>query len=217
MDYRTIKLEAKAEHEEKKSTFIGWIKRVETEEAAKEFILKVKAAHREARHNVYAYVIGSNRGIQRYSDDGEPQGTAGIPVLEVLKKNDITDVVIVVTRYFGGILLGSAGLCRAYGKAASEAVKNAGIIERVTGQELSFTIDYDLLGKVQYIFTQNNWHIDNIEYSDKVKISIICETTNIALVESALREVSNNKFDLRKKEIDYYFKEGYILFKSFEA
>ncbi len=136
MSYFTVKGSATSEFQEKKSTFIGYIKRVNTEEEAKNFVNEIKSMHKEATHNVYAYIVGENKGIQRYSDDGEPQGTAGIPVLEVIKKNDLTDVAVVVTRYFGGILLGGGGLIRAYSKGASSAIEEAGVVEKVKGLKL---------------------------------------------------------------------------------
>ena len=176
MSYFTIRDESKAEFKEKKSIFIGQVKRVENEDEAKEFIQKIKNENKEARHNVYAYIIGENKMIQRYSDDGEPHGTGGIPMLEVLKKSEITDVVVVVTRYFGGILLGTGGLARAYSKGASLAIKEAGVVEKVKGVSLKIIVEYDLLGKLQHVCThEGNNHIENIEYTDKVKIEILCE------------------------------------------
>ncbi|MCJ7690580.1 MAG: YigZ family protein, partial [Clostridiaceae bacterium] len=179
MSYFTIKDEATAEFKEKKSVFIGHGKRVENEDEAKEFVQEVKNRHKQARHNVYAYIIGENRNIQRYSDDGEPQGTGGIPMLEVLKKNDITDVAIVVTRYFGGILLGTGGLARAYSKGASLAIKEAGIVEKVKGVCIQIVIQYDLLGKMQHLCAESNFHIEHIDYTDAVKIKIYCEFSNL--------------------------------------
>jgi uncharacterized YigZ family protein len=213
VSYKTVKIEATGEYEEKKSLFIGHVKRVSSEEEAKEFISFVKSKHKEARHNVYAYVIGSNRGTQRYSDDGEPQGTGGIPVLEVIKKNDISDTVLVVTRYFGGVLLGSAGLVRAYGKAASLAVKNGGVVEKVEGCQLKITIEYDLLGKLQYLFNQKNWGIEDIEYTDKVDISIFCELNMTEEINAALTELTSNKFSMTKCNEGLYFKEENRLLK----
>ena len=179
MDYRTVKGQAIAEYEEKKSLFIGNVARVSSEDEARDFINSIKAEHREARHNVYAYIIGGNCSIQRYSDDGEPQGTGGIPVLEVIKRNNITDTVIVVTRYFGGGLLGASGLVRAYSKAASMAVKEVGIVEKIKAVMLKIKVDYDMLGKIQYNFSKNNWQIDNIQYADMVELSILCEKSKL--------------------------------------
>ena len=195
MEYRTIKGQASAEYEEKKSVFIGSVARVSTEDEARNFINSIKASHREARHNVYAYVIGANCSIQRYSDDGEPQGTGGIPVLEVIKRNNITDIVIVVTRYFGGVLLGASGLVRAYSKAAALAVKEAGIVEKVNAVMLRIRIDYDLLGKIQYTFNKNNWQIDNTEYTDMVELSIVCEKEKIEDKDDENKGNREEKFD----------------------
>lgn len=212
MNYYTIKEEARAEFEEKKSEFIGHVKRVHSEDEAREFINKIKAANKEATHNVYSYIIGLNRGIQRYSDDGEPQGTAGIPVLEVLKKNEITDAVVVVTRYFGGVLLGAGGLVRAYSKAAAMAVKEAGIVEKVKGIHLELTIDYDLLGKIQYICSQKLWHIEDIEYSDKVKVHLYCEVLDIDMIEKEFTEATSGKAKFFRHDEKFYFKQGNRLF-----
>ena len=132
-----------------KSTFIGYAKPVKTEEEAVEFINEIKKKHKDARHNVWAYTIGQNMNIQRYSDDGEPQGTAGIPTLEVIKKEDLRDVAVVVTRYFGGIKLGAGGLVRAYTKGAKIGLEAAKIIEKVMFQEVRVRIDYNQLGRVQ--------------------------------------------------------------------
>jgi uncharacterized YigZ family protein len=213
--YRTIKDEACEEYEEKKSIFIGHVKRVNNEDEAKEYISSIKSKHKEARHNVYAYIIGSNCGIQRYSDDGEPQGTGGIPVLEVIKKSEISDAVIVVTRYFGGVLLGSSGLCRAYGKAASLAVKSAGIVEKVEGCELGLTIEYDMLGKVQYLFNQNNWIIEGVDYTDKVTIRILCEVNLVEIIQKAVVEVTANKVQFKKSNEGTYFKEENKLLRNY--
>lgn len=214
MGYFTVMQGAKAEFEEKKSRFIGHVQRVNSEEEAKKFIDNIKSKHSGARHNVYAYVIGQNRGIQRYSDDGEPQGTGGIPTLEVIKRNDITDVVVVVTRYFGGILLGTGGLCRAYSKAATLAIEKGKIIEKVNGSELIINIEYDILGKVQYILAENNIHIENIDYTDKVQIKIYIETEKISLVKSKITEISSGNCELDIKDEDLYYKVGNRLYNE---
>ncbi len=206
MGYFTIKDEISTEFEEKKSVFIGHIKRVYEEDEAKKFINKIRSEQKEARHNVYGYVIGQNMGIQRYSDDGEPQGTGGIPVLDVIKKNEITDVVIVVTRYFGGILLGKGGLVRAYSKAAAMAVSEGGIVEKVKAAVLEILIEYDMLGKLQYLFEQNFWHMENIDYTDKVKILMYCPVCELKEVEKIIVETTNGKCEVITGDEDYYFK-----------
>ncbi|MDD5793674.1 YigZ family protein [Clostridium sp. HCP1S3_B4] len=216
MTYTTIRNFGEDSFEEKKSEFIGYAKRVESEEEAKEFITQIKDKHKQARHNCYAYVIGENMGIQRYSDDGEPQGTAGIPILEVMKKSDITDCAIVVTRYFGGILLGTGGLTRAYKKGASMAVKKAGIVEKVTGVVLNIKIDYDLLGKIQYLCANNNWFMENEEYSDKVSFKIIVEKSSLDYIQKEIINATNGKAEINKDEEDIYFKENNRLFKEID-
>lgn len=214
MSYLTIKGEKSSEFEEKKSIFIGHTKRIYNEEEAREFINKIKGENKEATHNVYAYVIGENMGIQRYSDDGEPQGTAGVPVLEVIKKHLLTDIVIVVTRYFGGVLLGAGGLVRAYSKGASAVIKEAGIVEKVKGVALYTSIDYDLLGKIQYIFTQNAWHIEEIEYSDKVKLKFFCEIKDLELNKGQIVEASSGRAIFAFDIVKYYFKQENRLYEE---
>ena len=119
-----------------KSTFIGYAKPIKTEEEAIEFVNEIKKKHKDATHNVWAYTVGKTMNIQRYSDDGEPQGTAGIPTLEVIKKEDLRDVVVVVTRYFGGVKLGAGGLVRAYTKGAKIGIDAAKVIEKVMYKKL---------------------------------------------------------------------------------
>lgn len=210
--YITIKNRAEDSFEEKKSEFIGYVKRVTTEEEAKEFVSEIKSMHKTARHNCYAYIVGQNMGIQRYSDDGEPQGTAGIPILEVIKKNGLTDCAVVVTRYFGGILLGAGGLTRAYTKGAAIAIEAGGIVEKVNGARLSIEIDYDLYGKIQYLCGQNNWHIEDSEFGTGVKVFILAEESNIENIEKEVTETTNGKAIITKDMEDIYFKEGFRLF-----
>lgn len=213
MAYITIRGLGEDSFEEKKSEFIGYAKRVENEEEAKAFVAEIKDKHKQARHNCWAYIIGENMGLQRYSDDGEPQGTAGIPILEVMKKSGITDCAIVVTRYFGGILLGAGGLTRAYTKGASIALKAGGVVEKVKGGKVSIVIDYDMLGKVQYLCGQNNWHIEDTEYSDKVIIHILAEDSIKELIEKEVINSTNGKAEISFSEGDIYFKEENRLYK----
>jgi len=213
LSYTTVRNYGEDRFIEKKSEFIGYAKRCENEEEAKAFINEIKAMHKQATHNCYAYVIGENMGIQRYSDDGEPQGTAGIPILEVMKKSNVTDCAIVVTRYYGGILLGAGGLTRAYTKGASIAIKAAKVVEKVKGQKLLFTMEYDMLGKIQYIFNEKNWHIEDIEYTDKVVLSTISEVSIVEEIEKEITEASSGKILINKEDEDIYFKEENRLYK----
>lgn len=208
MEYITIRNQAVEEFEEKKSTFIGHAKRVNSEEEAKAFVNEIKLKHREARHNVFAYIIGENQGIQRYSDDGEPQGTGGIPVLEVIKKNKITDVAVVVTRYFGGILLGAGGLTRAYTKGASLAIKAAGVVYKVHGHKIKIEIEYDILGKLQYAAEQKAWFIDSIDYNEKVMITLVAEKQKCDEIITEIMDITHGKVKITKEEENIYFREG---------
>ena len=212
MGYYTILNGGKGKFEEKKSVFLSHAKRVFTEEEAKNFINEIKVLSRNARHNVYAYILGEKMNIQRYNDDGEPQGTGGIPVLEVIKKNELTDIVVVVTRYFGGILLGVGGLTRAYTKAASLCIDESERVERVKGSKLEIITNYELLGKLQYLFTQNHWHIEDIEYTDKIMISMFCELDMVEKVENIIKEVTSGKSNFSQDEEKIYFKSEKRLF-----
>lgn len=212
MGYTTIRDFGEDSFIEKKSEFIGYAKRVESEEEAKEFVTSIKTQHKQARHNCWAYVVGKNMGIQRYSDDGEPQGTAGIPILEVMKKSEVTDCAIVVTRYYGGILLGTGGLTRAYTKGASIALKAGGVVEKVEGCKISLHLEYDMLGKVQYVCSQNLWHIEDTEYSDKVIVYILADDSVAEIIEKEMTEVSNGKITIEKTEEGIYFKEDNRLY-----
>ena len=140
--YKTVRQAASDEYVVNKSRFIGQACPCQTEEEALSFIRKVREKYRDATHNCYAYVIGENAGIMRYSDDGEPGGTAGMPMMEVLRGAGVTDVLCVVTRYFGGILLGTGGLVRAYGRTCSEAIQAAGVVRMVPCDLVRFEVPY---------------------------------------------------------------------------
>jgi uncharacterized YigZ family protein len=215
MNCKTVKDQSTIEFEEKKSIFIGNTKRVESEEDAKAFINIIKSKYKEARHNVYAYVIGDNQGIQRYSDDGEPQGTAGIPVLEVIKKNSLTDVVIVVTRYFGGILLGAGGLTRAYSKTASLSINESGIVEKVQGVCVSIETSYENVGRLQYLFGQNMWFVEESIYTDKVTFKLFIENSQVDIVTEKVTEATNGGCDISLSDAGLYFKLENRLYKEF--
>ncbi|WP_461206428.1 YigZ family protein [Clostridium sp. DL1XJH146] len=207
MEYLTILEEAEDEFEVKKSIFIGYINRVSCEEEAIQFINNIKTKNKDARHNVYAYVIGQNKEIQRYSDDGEPKGTAGIPILEILKRKNLTDVVVVVTRYFGGVLLGTGGLARAYSKGATIAIAAAGIVEKVIGVKCEVICTYEFLGKIQYICDINKWYIEDILYEDNVKISLFLVKEDIDIFENEINRITSAKANINVEKEKYYFKK----------
>lgn len=214
MSYLTIEKEGIGKYEEKKSIFTSYAYRTEGEEEAKKIITHIKDKHKEAKHYVYSYIIGLNQGVQRFSDDGEPQGTAGIPTLGVIKKKGLTDVCVVTVRYFGGTLLGTSGLIRAYTSAASYALEAAGTVEKVQGIELKITIDYENLGKIQYLFDLENWHINNISYTDKVNLEIFCELILIDKIERIIIDHTSNKCLFEVCNEKYYFKKENRLFSN---
>lgn len=190
-EFRTIIGKANMELEIRKSTFISHIKACQTEEEALDFIEEIKKDHRTATHNCHAYAIGDRRMTLRYSDDGEPQGTAGIPMLEVLNKEELTNVCLVVTRYFGGIKLGASGLIRAYSKAASQCIEEALTVYMKNYLRISLEIDYTLLGKVEnYIQTKAFQPIDT-EYTDKVKMHLYIPRARYVDFENEIVEMTN--------------------------
>ncbi|WP_434088334.1 YigZ family protein [Desemzia incerta] len=170
--YRTIEKDGQYELDIKKSRFICHVKRVDNEDEALEFIAAVKKEHGKANHNCSAYMIGDHDEIQRAHDDGEPSGTAGVPMLEVLKKKELKNVAVVVTRYFGGVKLGAGGLIRAYGNAVSKTVEEIGLVEGNLQSEIQATIEYPLLGKVENQLRGSTYTIKEILYTDKV--TVIC-------------------------------------------
>ncbi len=168
--YKTVEREAKDEFIEQRSRFIGYVKPVTTEEEALAFINEKRQKHWDATHNVYAYSLREGQ-LRRYSDDGEPHGTAGMPTLDVILKSDVTDVVVVVTRYFGGILLGTGGLVRAYTKGARIALDAGGIITMESCVVASVKCDYSRYGRISSLIPANGGFIDDTAFSDCVKIS----------------------------------------------
>ncbi|ANU22657.1 YigZ family protein [Planococcus donghaensis] len=171
-NYTTVGDSGSAEILIQKSRFIGHVARAETEQQAIEFIDSIKLLHKTATHNCSAYMIGEHDSIQKANDDGEPSGTAGFPMLEVLKKQGLKDTVVVVTRYYGGIKLGSGGLIRAYGKAVSAALTAAGIVDRRLHFLMKTSIDYTWLGKLENEIRQSPFPLDRIEYTEGVDLYI---------------------------------------------
>jgi len=168
--YKTLKKPSHAEFIEKKSRFIGYACPVTTEQQAIDFINQINKKHYDATHNVYAYVLKDNN-IRRYSDDGEPTGTAGVPVLDVILKEGLTDVCVVATRYFGGIMLGAGGLVRAYTKSAKVGIDACGILERKFCFECEIKADYSLLGKIQSEIVAYGCIPGETEYTDSVRLT----------------------------------------------
>jgi uncharacterized YigZ family protein len=189
-----------------KSTFIGYSKPVDTEDEAIEFIKEIKKKHKDARHNVWAYTIGMNMETQRYSDDGEPQGTAGIPTLEVIKKEDLRNVVVVVTRYFGGIKLGAGGLVRAYTKGAKIGLNSSKIIEKVLYKDIRIKIDYNQLGKVQNEIINMGYFINDTLYEDKVVFMVYSKIDEVDELKEKIIEITSATAEISEKE-EFYLSE----------
>lgn len=167
-NYRTIKENTIYEIEIKKSKFICFLKRVDDEKEALAFIEEIKKEHWKATHNCSAYTIGLNDEIQRAHDDGEPSGTAGVPMLEILLKRELKNVAAVVTRYFGGIKLGAGGLIRAYGGAVKEAVDHVGVVERQLQQLIDLTVSYSQSGTVEHSLREADYTIQDITYAEEI-------------------------------------------------
>lgn len=189
-----------------KSTFIGYAKPIKTEEEAVEFINEIKKKHKDATHNVWAYTVGNNMNIQRYSDDGEPQGTAGIPTLEVIKKEDLRDVVVVVTRYFGGVKLGAGGLVRAYTKGAKIGLEAGKIIEKIMYQEVKIKIDYTLLGRVQNEIMNMGYFVKDTIYEDNVEIIVYSRIEEIETLTSKMTDITSATAQIALGE-EFYLSE----------
>lgn len=195
-NYITVGDSASAEILIQKSRFIGHAARAETEQQAIEFINSIKLLHRSATHNCSAYLIGEHDSIQKANDDGEPSGTAGFPMLEVLKKQGLKDTVIVVTRYYGGIKLGSGGLIRAYGKAASAALAAAGIVERKLHHLMKTSIDYTWLGKLENEVRQSPYPLDHLEYTEGVDLYIHVPVAKKEEFIEWINEMTNGQADI---------------------
>ncbi|MGY3190567.1 YigZ family protein [Lysinibacillus sp. TE18511] len=171
-NYLTVKGFGESEIVISKSRFLTYIERVETEEDAISFIDRIKKIHHNATHNCSAYIIGEHDHIQKANDDGEPSGTAGVPMLEVLKKQGLKDTVVVVTRYFGGIKLGGGGLIRAYGKATTEGLLATQVVERKLHHFMNIAIDYTWLGKVENEIRGSSYTLEEIRYLEGVEIIV---------------------------------------------
>ena len=202
--FRMITDGGTAEIVEKKSRFIATCKPVTTEEEAVVFIESVKKQYWDARHNCSAFVIGSKGELTRCSDDGEPSGTAGRPMLDVILGEDIYNVAVVVTRYFGGVLLGTGGLVRAYSKAVQEGLAASKVILKQKGIALKITTDYTGLGKIQYIAGERNIPVLDSEYTDKVVMKLLVPVQDVGSVQKAITEGTNGRAGIEKDQELYY-------------
>ena len=201
-DYHTIQGYGESEIVIQKSRFITYVNRAETEEQAQEFINNIKAKHKSANHNCSAYIIGEHDNIQKANDDGEPSGTAGVPMLEVLKKQGLQDTVVVVTRYFGGIKLGGGGLIRAYGKATTEGIAVAKVVERTLHHLMKLSIDYTWLGKVENEVRNSVYPLKEIIYADQVEVLVYTKADEEEGFINWVAEITNGqaKIEIVEKE-----------------
>lgn len=202
--YKTVLEGGTGELTEKKSRFIATVRPVESEEEALAFIEEMKKKYWDARHNCYVYSVGLNREYTRCSDDGEPSGTAGRPMLDVILGEDIYNVAVVVTRYFGGILLGTGGLVRAYSGAVQEGLRASRIIEKKQGTVLKVITDYTGIGKIQYIAGEKKIPILNSEYTDKVMLELLVPAQETDAVQKAITEGTNGRARM-EKDRELYF------------
>lgn len=196
MDYKTVYQGGRAEVIEKKSRFIANIFSVSSEEEVQNCLENIKKQYWDARHHCWAYVIGNGNVLERCSDDGEPSGTAGKPILEVIKGQGLHNVFVVVTRYFGGTLLGTGGLVRAYTAAAREGLLHSMIITRIQGIKLEIKTDYTGLGKIQYLLAQRGLFTLKTEYTDLVEMTVIVPLSEEQAVIGEITEGTNGKSDI---------------------
>ena len=204
---------ASAEIEEKKSRFIATIEPATSEEEASAFIAKLKKQYWDARHNCSAFVIGDDGQIMRSSDDGEPSGTAGRPMLEVLKGEKITNAVVVVTRYFGGTLLGTGGLIRAYQSAVKEALKECVVLKKIPGIKVSVTTDYTDYGKIQYMAASNKWNVNSTDFADKVITELVVELDVLDEIIKTINEATAARAVIEcGDEVTFSYVDGKVMF-----
>lgn len=211
--YYSVYQGASAETEEKKSRFIATLHAVTTKEEAEAFIAACKKKYPDARHNCSAYIVGEEGQIEHSSDDGEPAGTAGKPMLEVLRGEKLTNVAVVVTRYFGGILLGTGGLVRAYTQAVKAGIEEAQIVLRQTGEKLFFSVSYTDVGKMQYFMRQNEYILLDTIYEADVSCISLVDTERIDAFIKGLTEAFSGRVTISERETVIYSvtKDGQIL------
>lgn len=215
-EYKTIYEGGQGEIVEKKSRFLAEVRLVKSEEEALKFIEEKKKQYWDATHNCYAYVIGERKELMRCSDDGEPQGTAGKPMLDVLLGEDLYNTAVVVTRYFGGTLLGTGGLVRAYSKAVQEGLKESRVITKYHGILPEIGIDYTGVGKLQYLFAKNQIPIIDSQYAEDVKMQILIPAKEEGMIKKAVTEATNARATVTDiKELYFAVSDGeYLLFED---
>lgn len=202
--YRVLLTGGEGEYVEKKSRFIATLQKCDSEEEALLFIEKTKKKYWDARHNCYAYVIGAKGELTRCSDDGEPGGTAGRPMLEVLAGEDIRNAAVVVTRYFGGVLLGTGGLVRAYTQAVKEGLRNCVLGRMRYGCEVQITTDYNCIGKILYLLGNAGIEPVSIDYGEKVVLCLQVPVAELQLLQKSVADATGGRAEFDKKGSLYY-------------
>lgn len=202
MEYRTVFEQSEAWHTDKRSEFIGRVAHASSEVEALAFVSRIKTLERDARHNVFAFIV-SGGSVMRCSDDGEPQGTGGAPCLEVLKNSGLRDVVLTVTRYFGGVLLGAPGLLRAYNKAAADAVAAAKLVTMAECRMVTARYDYSFHGKISRLAEELSI-VDNVEFSDTVKLKCFVRNEKTGRFASSVREITSGGADIEVSDESVY-------------
>lgn len=201
--YITVSEQASDEIVIQKSRFIGYACPCSSEEEAIQFIRTIREMHREARHHCFAYIIGMNSGIIRYSDDGEPNGTAGLPILNVLKNEKIVNCCVVVVRYFGGVLLGTGGLSRAYSQGCKIALDAAGLVQMELSSETRCLVSYSLWNTVQFVLQKMNVKVHDVIYHDKVEFLLDTRTKDFENTVRILTDKTDGKISFGESEKKY--------------
>ena len=202
--YKVVYKSGEAEIIEKKSRFIAHVAPAQTEEEALAFIEEIKKKYWDARHNCTAYSVGIEQPVLRCSDDGEPSKTAGMPMMEVIQGEGLHNVVVVVTRYFGGTLLGTGGLIRAYTRSTQEGIRNSQVITKHLGQRLNIRCDHAASGKIQYLTASENIPVLGTEYTDTVTFDLIVPKEQTEWVKKQCMEVSGGKAQIEEMEETYF-------------
>ena len=205
-DYKTVKIESSDEFTEKRSRFIGYVKPVKTEAEATEFINSIRSKHWDARHNVYAYSLREGN-IKRYSDDGEPSGTAGMPVLDVITKNEVYDVCVVVARYFGGVLLGTGGLVRAYSQGSKIALEAGQVVLMQNCLVCSLTCTYNQYGKISSLIPDNGGVIDDSVFETDVKLKFHINPDGLPALNKKLADLTSGEVQAISDSEQYFMTE----------
>lgn len=201
--YKSVLREASDEAIVNKSRFIGYASPAHTAEEALAFLERIRQKHRDATHNCYAYIIGQNAGVMRYSDDGEPGGTAGMPIIEVMKARQVVDCAVVVTRYFGGVLLGAGGLVRAYSHACAIALNAAQVCEMHPTETWLFEVAYPLWDKVQHALKAQPVRLESTEFTTAVAFELSVRTTNSEAVRAELVRVTDGRIEALLEDESY--------------